>query len=77
MYSFIKILCEIPVRLNKYLYNRKSGFGLIINVKKRLIIISRAVVLYNLYNIIVIIATFIFVERKIGFLYPITNFAII
>jgi hypothetical protein len=77
VYTFIRVLCEIPVRLNKYLYNRKSGFGLIIDVKKRLIIVSRAVVLYNLCDITVIIATSILVERKIVFLHPITNFTII
>jgi pro-apoptotic serine protease NMA111 len=77
MYSFIGVLYEIPVRLNKYLYNRKSGFGLVINAEKRLIIISRAVILYNLCDITVTIATSILVEGKIVFLYPITNFAII
>jgi pro-apoptotic serine protease NMA111 len=76
IYFFVKVLCEIPVYLNRYLHDRKSGFGLIIDTEKRLVIVSRAVVLYNLYDITIIIATSILVEGKIVFLYPIANFAV-
>jgi hypothetical protein len=76
VYSFVGVSCEIPVHLNGYPHDRKSGFGLVIDTEKGLVVVSRAVVPHHLCDIIITIATSILVEGKPVFLHPIANFAV-
>jgi hypothetical protein len=77
VYSFVGVSCEIPVRLDGYPHDRKSGFGLVIDAEKGLVVVSRAVIPHNLCDITVTIATSILVEGKPVFLHPIANFAVV
>ena len=77
MYSFVGVSCEIPVHIDGYPHDRMSGFGLVIDAEKGLVVVSRAIVPHNLCDITVTIATSILVEGKTVFLHPIANFAVV
>ncbi|KAK6610043.1 nuclear serine protease 2 [Botrytis cinerea] len=57
--------------------NRKWGMGVVIDAEKGLVVISRAVVPYDLCDISITIADSIIVEGKVVFLHPLQNYAII
>lgn len=75
--SFVRVSCNMPVKLDGYPQARKTGFGLVIDAEKGLIVVSRAIVPYDLCDINVTIADSIIVEGKVIFLHPIANYAII
>lgn len=75
--SFVHVNCTMPVKLDGFPKNRKWGMGLVIDADKGLVIISRAIVPYDLCDITVTIAESIVVEGKVIFLHPLQNYAII
>ncbi|KAB5577740.1 Pro-apoptotic serine protease NMA111 [Coniochaeta sp. 2T2.1] len=75
--SFVHVNCTMPVKLDGFPKNRKWGMGLVIDAEKGLVIISRAIVPYDLCDITVTIAESIVVEGKVIFLHPLQNYAII
>ncbi|KFA67729.1 hypothetical protein S40285_00945 [Stachybotrys chlorohalonatus IBT 40285] len=75
--SFVHINCTMPVKLDGFPKNRRWGMGLVIDADKGLVIISRAIVPYDLCDITVTIADSINVEGKVIFLHPLQNYAII
>lgn len=75
--SFVKISCNMPVKIDGYPQARKSGFGLVINAEQGLVVVSRAIVPYDLCDITVTVADSIHVEGKVIFLHPLANYAII
>jgi S1-C subfamily serine protease len=75
--SFVHVSCTMPVKLDGFPKNRKWGMGLVIDADKGLVIISRAIVPYDLCDITVTIAESIVVEGKVIFLHPLQNYAII
>lgn len=75
--SFVRVLCQMPVKLDGYPRNRKWGMGIVIDAEKGLVVISRAVVPYDLCDISITIADSIIVEGKVVFLHPLQNYAII
>ena len=75
--SFVRIACTMPVKLDGFPQARRTGFGLVVDAEKGLVVISRAVVPYDLCDIAVHIADSIIVEGKVVFLHPLQNFAII
>ncbi|RQM07836.1 hypothetical protein DH86_00000716 [Scytalidium sp. 3C] len=75
--SFVRVLCHMPVKLDGFPRNRKWGMGLVIDAEKGLVIISRAIVPYDLCDIAITIADSIIVEGKVVFLHPLQNYAII
>ena len=75
--SFVHVSCTMPVKLDGFPKNRKWGMGLVIDAEKGLVIISRAIVPYDLCDITVTIAESIVVEGKVIFLHPLQNYAII
>ncbi|KAF7956747.1 hypothetical protein EAE96_004074 [Botrytis aclada] len=75
--SFVRVLCHMPVKLDGYPRNRKWGMGVVIDAEKGLVVISRAVVPYDLCDISITIADSIIVEGKVVFLHPLQNYAII
>lgn len=75
--SFVRVLCQMPMKLDGFPRNRKWGMGVVIDAEKGLVIISRAVVPYDLCDISVTIADSIIVEGKVVFLHPLQNYAII
>ncbi|KAL8999399.1 MAG: hypothetical protein Q9169_001713 [Polycauliona sp. 2 TL-2023] len=75
--SFVRVSCTMPLKLDGFPRARKIGFGLVINAEKGLVIVSRAVVPFDLCDISLTIAESIIVEAKVVFLHPLANYAII
>ncbi|KAK0629665.1 trypsin-like cysteine/serine peptidase domain-containing protein [Bombardia bombarda] len=75
--SFVHVNCSMPVKLDGFPKNRKWGMGLVIDAEKGLVVISRAIVPYDLCDISITIADSIVVEGKVVFLHPLQNYAII
>ncbi|KAI9645611.1 hypothetical protein NHQ30_006353 [Ciborinia camelliae] len=75
--SFVRVLCHMPVKIDGYPRNRRMGMGVVIDAKKGLVVISRAVVPFDLCDISITIADSIIVEGKVIFLHPLQNYAII
>ncbi|KAI1874853.1 uncharacterized protein JN550_002282 [Neoarthrinium moseri] len=75
--SFVHVNCTMPMKLDGFPRNRKWGMGVVIDAEKGLVIISRAIVPYDLCDIWITIADSIVVEGKVVFLHPLQNYAII
>ncbi len=75
--SFVRISCSMPVKLDGFPRARKIGFGVVIDAAKGLVIVSRAVVPYDLCDISITVADSIIVEGKVLFMHPLQNYAII
>ncbi|MCJ1322083.1 hypothetical protein MMC15_007428 [Xylographa vitiligo] len=75
--SFVRISCTMPVKLDGFPRARKIGFGLVVDAEKGLVIVSRAIVPYDLCDLSVTIADSIIVDAKVIFLHPLANYAII
>jgi pro-apoptotic serine protease NMA111 len=75
--SFVHVNCTMPVKLDGFPKNRKWGMGLVIDAEKGLVVISRAIVPYDLCDITITIADSINVEGKVVFLHPLQNYAIV
>ncbi len=75
--SFVRISCTMPVKLDGFPRARKIGYGLVIDAAKGLVIISRAVVPYDLCDISITVADSIIVDGKVVFMHPLQNYAII
>ncbi|ETN41151.1 Pro-apoptotic serine protease [Cyphellophora europaea CBS 101466] len=75
--SFVKISCYMPVKIDGYPQARRNGFGVVIDAEQGLVVISRAIVPYDLCDITVTVADSIQVEGKVVFLHPLTNYTIV
>ena len=75
--SFVRISCTMPVKLDGFPRARKIGYGLVIDAAKGLVIISRAVIPYDLCDISITVADSIIVDGKVVFMHPLQNYAII
>lgn len=75
--SFVHVNCTMPVKLDGFPKNRRWGMGLVIDADKGLVLISRAIVPYDLCDITVTIADSIMVEGQVVFLHPLQNYVII
>ena len=75
--SFVRVSCNMPVKLDGYPQARKTGFGVVIDAAKGFVIVSRAIVPYDLCDITITVADSIIVEGKVLFLHPLQNYAII
>ncbi|RYP10319.1 hypothetical protein DL765_008173 [Monosporascus sp. GIB2] len=75
--SFVQVNCTMPLKLDGFPRNRKWGMGLVIDAEKGLVVISRAIVPYDLCDIWVTIADSIVVQAKVVFMHPLQNYAII
>lgn len=75
--SFVKVSVTLPVKLDGFPKARKIGFGLVVDAEKGLVVISRAIVPYDMCDISVTIADSIIVEGKVVFLHPLQNYTVI
>jgi S1-C subfamily serine protease len=75
--SFVHVNCTMPIKLDGFPKNRRWGMGLVIDADKGLVLISRAIVPYDLCDITITIADSIILEGKVVFLHPLQNYAII
>ncbi|KXT18411.1 hypothetical protein AC579_8147 [Pseudocercospora musae] len=75
--SFVRVSTTLPIKLDGFPKARKIGYGLVIDAEKGLIVVSRAIVPYDMCDISLTFADSINVEGKIVFLHPLQNYAII
>lgn len=75
--SFVKVSCYMPVKIDGYPQARRTGFGLVIDAEKGLVVVSRAIVPYDLCDITITIADSVQVEGKVVFLHPLTNYSVV
>ncbi|EJT68208.1 Pro-apoptotic serine protease NMA111 [Gaeumannomyces tritici R3-111a-1] len=75
--SFVHVTCTMPMKLDGFPKNRKWGMGLVVDAAKGLVVISRAIVPYDLCDISITIGESIVVEGKVVFLHPLQNYAVI
>lgn len=75
--SFVRVSCTMPLKLDGFPRARKTGFGLVINAEMGLVVVSRAVVPYDLCDLSVTIADSIIVDAEVRFLHPLANYAVI
>ncbi|KAI9830820.1 MAG: hypothetical protein M1819_005345 [Sarea resinae] len=75
--SFVRISCSMPVKLDGFPRARKIGFGVVVDAGKGLVVVSRAVVPYDLCDISITIADSIIVEGKVLFMHPLQNYAVV
>ena len=75
--SFVRISATMPFKLDGFPRTRKIGYGLVIDAAKGLVIVSRAIVPYDMCDISITIADSIIVDGKVLFMHPLQNYAII
>ena len=75
--SFVRVSCIMPVKLDGFPRPRKVGFGLVVDAEKGLIIVSRAIVPYDLCDISLTFADSIIIDAKVIFLHPLANYALV
>ncbi|KKK24788.1 hypothetical protein AOCH_006067 [Aspergillus ochraceoroseus] len=75
--SFVRVSCTMPLKLDGYPQAKKTGFGLVIDAEKGLVVVSRAIVPYNLCDINITVADSIIVSAKVIFLHPLQNYCIV
>ncbi|DAA74750.1 TPA_exp: Uncharacterized protein A8136_3066 [Trichophyton benhamiae CBS 112371] len=75
--SFVRVSCTMPVRLDGFPQARTHGFGLVIDAEKGLVIISRAIIPFDLCDINITVADSIIVRGKVVFMHPLQNYTVI
>ncbi|OOQ87263.1 Pro-apoptotic serine protease nma111 [Penicillium brasilianum] len=75
--SFVRVSCTMPLKLDGYPQAKKTGFGLVIDAEKGLVVVSRAIVPYDLCDINVTVADSVILSAKVVFLHPLQNYSII
>ena len=75
--SFVRVSCVMPVKIDGYPQARKTGFGLVIDAEKGMVIVSRAIVPYDLCDISITVADSIIVDGKVVFMHPLQNYSIV
>ena len=75
--SFVRVSCNMPAKLDGYPSARKTGFGVVVDAERGLVIVSRAIVPYDLCDITITVADSIIVEGKVVFLHPLQNYTVV
>ncbi|KAI9756437.1 MAG: histidinol-phosphate transaminase [Chaenotheca gracillima] len=75
--SFVRISCTMPVKLDGFPRTRKIGYGVVVDAEKGLVVVSRAIVPFDLCDISITVADSIIVDGKVLFLHPLENYAIV
>lgn len=75
--SFVRVTCSMPLKMDGFPQAKKTGFGVVVDADKGLIVVSRAVVPYDLCDINITVADSIIVTGKVVFMHPLQNYAIV
>jgi pro-apoptotic serine protease NMA111 len=75
--SFVRVSSQLPLKIDGFPKSRKIGFGLVIDADKGLVVVSRAIVPYDMCDLSITIADSIIVDGKVVFMHPLQNYAII
>ena len=75
--SFVRVSANIPLKLDGFPRARKVGHGLVIDAERGLVVVSRAIVPYDMCDISITIADSIIVDGKVVFMHPLQNYAVL
>ncbi len=75
--SFVRISCNMPILIDGFPRSMRTGFGLVVDAEKGLVVVSRAIVPFDLCDIFVTVADSIIVDGQVVFMHPLQNYAII
>lgn len=75
--SFVRVSCNLSAKLDGFPQTRRTGFGLVVDAKKGLVMVSRATIPFDLCDINITIADSIIVSGKVVFMHPLQNYAVI
>lgn len=75
--SFVRVNVSMPIKLDGFPKMNKQGYGLVVDADQGLVLVSRALLPYDLCDISLIIADSIFVDAKVVFMHPLQNYAIV
>ncbi|KAF2862290.1 Peptidase, trypsin-like protein [Piedraia hortae CBS 480.64] len=75
--SFVRVSTMMPLKLDGFPRSKSIGFGLVIDADKGLVLVSRAIVPYDMADISVTIADSIIVDGRVVFMHPLQNYTII
>lgn len=67
----------MPLKLDGFPQAKKTGYGLVIDADKGLVVVSRAIVPYDLCDINITVADSIIVSGKVIFMHPLQNYTIV
>ena len=74
---FVRVAATFPIKIDGFPKSRKVGFGLVVDAEKGLVVVSRAVIPYDLCDVSVTIADSIIVQGDVVFMHPLQNYAVI
>jgi S1-C subfamily serine protease len=75
--SFVRVNVSLPLKVDGFPKAYKQGYGLVVDAEQGLVLVSRALVPYDLCDISLVIADSIYVDAEIVFLHPLQNYAIV
>jgi S1-C subfamily serine protease len=75
--SFVRVHVSMPIKLEGNQQVNKQGFGLVVDAEQGLVLVSRAILPYDLCDISLTIADSIFVDAKVVFMHPQQNYGIV
>ena len=75
--SFVRVSANMPLKIDGFPRARKIGYGLVIDAERGLVVVSRAIVPYDMCDISITVADSIIVDGKIVFMHPLQNYAIL
>ena len=75
--SFVRISCNMPILLDGFPRSMRTGFGLVVDAEKGLVVVSRAIVPFDLCDIHITVADSIIVDGEIVFMHPLQNYAVV
>ena len=75
--SFVRVNCYVPLKLEGFPRSRKVGYGLVIDAEKGLVVVSRAIVPFDMCDISITIADSIIVDGKVVFMHPLQGYTIL
>ena len=75
--SFVRVSCSIHIKIDGFPSAHRTGVGLVVDADKGLVVISRAVVPFDLCDINITVADSIDIPAKVVFMHPLHNYAIV
>ncbi|KAH3944055.1 pro-apoptotic serine protease [Parastagonospora nodorum] len=75
--SFVRVHVSMPIKLDGFPKMNKQGYGLVVDAEQGLVLVSRAILPYDLCDISLIIADSIFIDAKVVFMHPLQNYVIV
>jgi S1-C subfamily serine protease len=75
--SFVRVHVSMALKIDGFPKMHKQGYGLVVDAEQGLVLVSRALLPYDLCDIHLIIADSIFVSAKVMFMHPLQNYAIV